>query len=482
MAAICFIWEESEPATAKTGEDQRPGGPRHDVTFGIGSDAETVIGPANVGELTLDWTFDAADNGGTLPFQSTPVIADGCVYVASGNTSGGGVFAINADTGDGVWTNRVDGGILGLTVQDGRVYAGSYTTSFDLRAQALDQATGAEVWRTERLTLEGRRQDGEVIHASPVVFDGMYFVAVSRGVGPDARPPLTFLDAATGAVLKRVVVVSEDDHALGYSGAGAWSTAAVDTVNKVIYVATADSEAFKTDHAYNNAILKIDADKTSSTFGTVLGSYKGEGEHYLDGLNLYDQPACEMFGDDRTGTSPSSSLTCAELDLDFGASVNLFSGEGGRTVVGAMQKSGVYHAVYGDTMERAWRVPLSAPSAAGNAGTSAVDAAGVYVSANPSVIASLDRSTGSAQWISSSMHDAIRYQPMTVANGVVYTVTTTGVLIAFDAANGLPLWQRAMGADIGGPCTTQGGGVAVARNTVFAQCDDAGIVLAYRLT
>ncbi len=454
----------------------------HDLHNTRSQPDETTIGPGNVAGLDVAWVYRATDHGGVGPFQATPTIGHGCVYVASGVTNGsGGVFAFNADTGEPVWETNVPGGALGTTVDDGRLYVGSYSPSFDLRAQALNADTGALEWRTDRLTPEGRRQDGEVIHASPVVFDGMYFVAVSRGVGEDARVPLYFLDAATGAVLKRIVAVTESEHEQGFSGTGAWSTAAVDAVNKMLYVATADSEAFKSDHRYSNAILKIDADRHSPTFGDILGSYKGEGEHYVEGLNLYDQPACEMFGDGRTGTSPSSSLTCLELDVDFGASVNLFSDDSGRTIVGALQKSGVYHAVDASTMGRAWRLPVSPPSPQGNASTSAVDANGLYVTANPNSVLSVDRTSGLPQWASGSATDAIRYQPMSVANGVVYTVSTTGTLTAFDASTGVTLWATSMAADIGAPCTTQGSGVAVARNTIYAQCDTPGVVIAYRL-
>lgn len=455
----------------------------HDLSNTRSQPLETAIGVENVDQLAVSFVYRATANGGQGPFQATPTVANGCVYVASGVTNGsGGIFAFNADTGAPVWNTNLPGGALGTTVEDGRLFVGSYSPSFDLRAQALDANTGEQLWITDRLTAEGRRADGEVIHASPVVFDGMYFVAVSRGIGESSRPPLYLLDVETGDVIKKILVVGDEEHAQGFTGAGIWSTAAVDTQTKTLYAATADSEAFKSDGRYNNAIIAIDVDRNSDTFGEVLGSYKGETEHYVDGVDLYDQPACEMFGHIRTGTSPSSSLTCLELDLDFGASVNLFENSEGRTVVGALQKSGVYHAVYADSMERAWRLPMSPPSPQGNASTAAVDANGVYATANPNLVASLGLDDGIPQWQSASIYDAIRYQPISVANGVVYTVSTSGMLMAFDAETGVPLVHRSMAADAGeATCSTQGSGVAIARNTIYAQCDSPGVVIAYKL-
>ena len=53
--------------------------------------AETTIGAANAGSLAPVWDLKTAD-GGT--FQTTPVIADGCMFIGS---STGKVYARNAE-------------------------------------------------------------------------------------------------------------------------------------------------------------------------------------------------------------------------------------------------------------------------------------------------------------------------------------------------------------------------------------------------
>jgi outer membrane protein assembly factor BamB len=83
---------------------------------------------------------------------------------------------------------------------------------------------------------------------------------------------------------------------------------------------------------------------------------------------------------------------------------------------------------------------------------------------------------------------------LTFANGVVWLAAGTGVLHAYDAATGATVAARSMSADVGDVCMNAGGGVAIARNTVYVVCGDAGIgystgpedgasgwVIAYRL-
>jgi hypothetical protein len=74
----------------------------------------------------------------------------------------------------------------------------------------------------------------------------------------------------------------------------------------------------------------------------------------------------------------------------------------------------------------------------------------------------------------------------------VWLASGLGILHAFDAATGAPLLARPMQVDAGGFCMNAGGGVAIARNTVYAVCGDGepglgsnegagGYIVAYRL-
>lgn len=506
------VGADPDPGCAAPGHD---GGSwpslNHDLRNTRNQPDEDVIGPEDVADLSPEWTFDAAaadPDGDGEPlgpdagsFQSTPVVADGCLYVAS---STGWIFALNADTGGLVWSTHVptaigdDGGqenaesLLGLAVANGRVYAHYFPRFRDFWAVALDRRTGSVAeedggWFTKLDTAEGMEPgDGQVLHASPVVNGDVLFTPVSRGVGDESAPPLFFLDAADGSVLETTIAVPEEERAQGYAGAGAWSTAAVDTAEDVLYVGTADAEGFRREHRYNNAILKIDLDRTSESFGEVLDAYKGSPEQYVEmPLNAAQRnPACQAAP--ALVTLASSSATCLQLDLDFGASPNLFRDDGGRLLVGAFQKSGVYHAAFTDTMTASWRRILSSPSAAGNAGSATFDGDQIIGSANPSTLFSLELQDGLPRWLSSTGGDVVRYQPVTSANGVAYTMSVAGVLTAHDTATGAPLTTRSIAGDVGEDrCLNLGGGVSIARNTVYAQCDSdtdgTGHVVGYRV-
>lgn len=445
---------------------------------------ESAIGADEAGSLGLAWRFSTADAGAEGSLQSTPIVDHGCVYVATGS---GWIFALNADSGDLVWKHRIRGAsLLALGAAYGNLYAFPYGRG-GARALALDQFTGEVVWETRRLVKpaakDGSSSEGQQPNSGPIAFDGMLFFSGSYAYGA-VRVPLYFLDAHTGDVIKKFSMISNSEREEGYGCCATWATPAVDLKNKVMYIATADSESFTKQHDYNQSIVKVDADRRSPSLGKVLGVYRGVGERYVDEHSPYDfdqSPVCQTFGgpdDPAGGSSTSSSNSCGELDLDFGASPTLFSVDGTQ-MVADLQKAGVFHAVYAKNMEGAWRQTLAPPSALGNAATGAWDGESLFVSANGGNSFSFD-SAGLPNWTMHHGGDAARYQPLTVANGVVYTVTNAGVLLGMSAATGAPVLEHPISPDVNDEvCFTLGTGVAVARNTVYTQCEP-GWVVAYR--
>jgi outer membrane protein assembly factor BamB len=96
---------------------------------------ETVLSPATVGGLTVKWTF-GADGG----LGSSPVVVGGVAYTASG---GGQVYAVNADTGTLIWTQKRGTAPSDITVAQGMAIFGTVS---DHRLYALDATTGALRW------------------------------------------------------------------------------------------------------------------------------------------------------------------------------------------------------------------------------------------------------------------------------------------------------------------------------------------------
>lgn len=436
--------------------------------------------------------------------RSTPIVAHGCVYIGLGQGylgDRGDVIALNADTGSLVWHAPLEGSVLGLAASDGLIFATpSLGTKGDVAlpvvtesyspagsyAVALDARTGERVWTSQRLD-DGAASNGTFVNASPIPFavgrQRLLFVPMSGGSGDGARIPMYFLDARTGETVRRALSLSDAEYDAGFGGTGIWSTAAYDPVTRHLYAGTADSDGHTRQHPYNNAILKIDADPGRATFATVVAAYSGTSEHSdLDAVIGYpNNPLCT--GDPLTGDidpptffDTSASVECLELDLDFGASPNLRRSDDGRLQVSALQKSGVFHSVDAETMQPDWQFYVGPGGPVNHSATAAVGDGFVHVGATPNVLYGLDEGTGLPRWVSTTGTDAFAYQPVTLANGVLYGIDDFGLLQGFDAASGVPRLRRSIATDGGfEQCLGAGAGVAVARNTLFVPCDAGGL-------
>jgi alcohol dehydrogenase (cytochrome c) len=147
------------------------------------------IDTSNVKRLGGAWSIHLEDgNGGNQ--QATPVVVDGVMYVT---TSFQNVFAIEARSGAIKWKYapqlRGAGGTnRGVVVAEGKVFFAQR----DNLLVALDQETGAVVWKT-RLTDQPRA----FTSAAPVYYDGRVYVGIAGGeVG--VRGQVGAYDARTG--------------------------------------------------------------------------------------------------------------------------------------------------------------------------------------------------------------------------------------------------------------------------------------------
>ncbi|MQA64061.1 MAG: PQQ-binding-like beta-propeller repeat protein [Actinophytocola sp.] len=446
--------------------------------------AEQVIGKGNVPTMAPAWVVSTEGLGGTGDITGTPVVADGCVYIASNR---GWVYALDADTGDLVWRQGRPGMVNGsVAVEDGKVFV-PFDFSSDTYLAAFDQFTGAELWRSPRLD----HQTGSDIFGSPVYFDGIVFIGIS-GLAETSDETTRFgfqgsyvlLDADTGEIMKKTWVippeqweVADDEDGLGYSGATIWSTPAVDPETRTAYVGAGNPFNPYYEHERTNALLKIDLARDSATFGEIVASYKGTIDKYVPPAatetRCVDVP--EAVTD--AGGGYVESKACGDFDLDMGASPNIFFDDDGRKLVGIGQKSGVYHVVDAESMDQVWTSLVGVPSEVGGiVGSTAYDGTRVY---GPHTLAGylfgLEKNTGDAEWLS-PVADGVHWgQPVASANGVVYTVDFKGFLDAYDADTGVPLLHLPMAlathtraeANLTDPILSWAG-VSVARNTVYA--------------
>ena len=459
---------------------------------------EFHIGGLQAAQLEPVWTFDA--NRGSVTdgefaqnseVTGYPVIAEGCVYVgtSTGSHKQGWIFALNADTGEIVWRTRVSHGVYStLAVADGRVFAfvsrvgGSFVgdqsgpSPWGPYVVALDQRTGAVLWQRTVDT-----QVGSDAVSSPVVWRDMVWVGISgtaaegdEGERLGFQGSYALLDATSGELLERTYTIPEEQWEDGFAGGAIWSTLAVDEDTGFGYVGTGNPFNYDAEHDHTNSVLKIDLNRSlpdgsaNPAFGDIVDSYKGDVERYFPVTGGETEDACEEAEELAVFVG---GFECANLDLDFGAQPNIFRDATGKTLVGAGQKSGVYHVIDPETMEPVRTSLVGVPSAVGGiVGTPAVDEWGIH---GPHTLGgylwSIDRENGQLQWVA-PLGDGVHWgNPVTAANGVAYTVDLKGFLSAYDSGSGAPLLHRplSLGSDTWTDPAATWGGVSLARNTVY---------------
>lgn len=449
---------------------------------------ETTLVPAAAASLAPAWVFSTRTAGetGMAPFNATPVVSGGCVFIGSG---GGTVYSLDAATGSTVWSTRlpatpagIGGAIVGSVAVDGNRVLVVVNQENAPYAAALDKSTGALLWTSPAIDTF----PGAYTNASAAVFKNLLFVGFSTAEGDsDGQGGFVLIDVATGAIVKKTYTVPPSDQALGYAGGGIWATPAFDTSTKHAYVGAGNPFSKTLEHPHTNSILKIDLATDRATLGAIVDHYKGNIDQYLPQLApLRDTPVCsetEHLFDPSDVDSPA----CGQLDLDFGASPNLFVDTQGRTLVGELQKSGVYHVADTAGMDGVWTALMGGSCFLCNAASTATDGTSVYGVGTPGgVMSALTRNTGARRWVQ-PVADGPHYQPTSTAAGVVYLVDANGFFTGFDAATGVPVVRRSTIVDVGIDNATGLGsnGIAIANHTVYAAVNAGmatGYLVAYR--
>ena len=206
---------------------------------GLGFSPLTQMTAANVSELQLVWSYTLSPG----PNLATPVVHDGVIFVPS---AGGNLDALDAKTGDLIWTYRHESSASrGGPSRSNRNIA-LYGDNLYLPlgrggVGALDARTGTLLWETPT---EGG------ISGGPLVANGTIFQGLGRG-GPGVGGSMQALDAETGAALWRWSAIAKSDRPGGNSwggipddqrsGAGIWTTAYFDYELNLVYVGTGNT-------------------------------------------------------------------------------------------------------------------------------------------------------------------------------------------------------------------------------------------------
>ena len=424
--------------------------------------AEDRIGVGNVATLERAWS--TGDTGYQSP---PPIVAGGCVFI----NTGGAIDALDLATGERVWrsSGADTSGTFAVMVADGRVHVGLQNGGKP-RAAAFGLKDGRLLWQSEDIWFgyETTQQ------ASAIVHEG---IQVLFTTGPDfdpaARQGYGLVDAATGEILYSATTIPAEELEQGYAGGGAWGTPTVDPVTDHLYVGTSNPESKTREHAYDNAVLKIDLDRRRPTFGRVVGSFKGT----PDSVTGYDNPVCQNLGETAWVDAGiyGSSPTCGQLDVDFGTGPTLWRDAGGRLLGAITQKSGWLHVFDATTMQPVWDEQLFVTTsfAGGNFARIATDGETLYVAGNPGILRAFDADDGTLRWQAPLTGVPMKGGNVALANGVVYYVDEPA-LKAWDAETGSLLWLSEPT-----PAASIGSGVAVAGHHVIA--NHYGTIAAYRL-
>ena len=453
------------------------GGNDHQSNFQA---AEHKINAANVGSMKLAWT------SAMPPGQSTPSIAGSCVYFAND----GYIDALEVTTGKLVWQStkqlqysgdpNFPGNAYvtqGVTVRDGLVEADADNKNKPI-AVAYDARTGKQLW-TSKPVLFGYPATQL---SSPKVADGIHLLfTTGPDYDPHARAGFALIDERTGKTLSARTTVPPKLLKEGYPSTGVWASAAVDDATGYAFVGTANAYSKVKESQYDAAILKIDINRHRSTFGQVVGIYKGD----TDAINpvLEQEPACQVIGPQLPDTNYAYA-PCGQQDADFGAGPALITFHGHQVLV-ELRKDGWFYAVDPKTMKGIWKSLIglnnNAEATGGNTVEPAYDGKNIYVSTNPGTLYAINPADGSTVWLQPMQDSPVPIRPVLAANGLVFTAGAGGTgIVAHDASNGMTVATLSPTAADGTTCNvSEQQGLAIAHNMLFVNCGN--FLAAYKL-
>jgi quinoprotein glucose dehydrogenase len=264
------------------------------IAFGRDSGAArfsplTEINRKNVRNLTEAWTFDAAA-GSSMPaarlnLQVTPVVIDGMMYLAAGNS----IFALAPETGKQIWRWDAEGPISRRGVAfwpgDGTIAPRLYSAAGEGRMAALDAKSGrvaADFGTGGFVDLrQGIRGDVDgpfMLLTPPAVYRNILITGGSNTEGEPATGlygDIRGWDARTGKLLWSFHTVPragepgvdtwEQDSWKNRSGTNAWTYMTVDVDRGLVFAATGSPTADfyggdrRGKNLYGNTLVALEA-------------------------------------------------------------------------------------------------------------------------------------------------------------------------------------------------------------------------------
>jgi polyvinyl alcohol dehydrogenase (cytochrome) len=385
------------------------------------ADLTSVVNSSNVKQMRLVWKIDTEEE-----VSHMPLVHRGNVFFADW---GGSVYKVDARSGKVVWKKKVAEKVMEKWPWYGFAGTGAVVEPLNLLVEAsvegmaygIDMITGQVKWSTR---IADDPQAGSL--AKITYYDGLVYLGLQSVEEPLSKMtpdmPVNFqgkvlaLDARTGRkVWERPLVTPP------HNGVPVWSSFAIDPELNTLYTTTGNN-------------------------------YTGEATELSDALLAMD-PKTGAIKWARQVTQHDT-WTMADPkgpDYDFGAGPQLFEA-GGRKLVGAGQKSGVFYVWDRVTGEPVWTHTVGYGNVGGGIhGEGSIGTDRVLIWGNnafpykdpeqhPMDIKAVDKATGKLLWAKPKAQPALQTSAGFLANDVYFIGSLDGKVRAYNALNGDSLW------------------------------------------
>jgi polyvinyl alcohol dehydrogenase (cytochrome) len=402
------------------------------------------ITAAEVPQLKLKWAFGFPKS---VSAWGQPTIAGGRVFVV---TDIGYVYSLDAATGCVYWSFRSKGSMrnaasVGPVKGQGAAKYAVYFGDMKGNVYAVNAQTGEQLWTTPAETHYTARITG-----APRLYDGRLYVPVSSweefSAKADGYPCCTFrgsivaLDANTGRQIWKTYTIAEEPkptkkNSQGMqlwapAGGSVWNTPAVDVKQHAIYFGTGDSEtepAAKT----SDALMALNMDT-----GKLLWYFQDT-----------QDDAFLVFCDEKPTENCPKKLG---PDWDMASAPILRNLPGGKRIIIAAAKSG---NVFGLDPDRkgalVWKVGLATTPPDSNGilkWGGAADMENTYLAVSTGAMVALQLATGKQVWNTPLVSTTVPNYPGVTAAvsaipGVAFVGGWDGVLHALSTVDGHILWE-----------------------------------------
>lgn len=409
------------------------------------------LSAADLPRLELKWAYGYVNVSAA---RTQPTVAGGRLFIGSEN---GEVRALNPKTGCEYWRFKAQAGVISSPTvgayRDAAGHGGFAVYFGDRKANvyAVDAQTGQQVWtrRADDHKLAG-------ITGSLTYFAGRVVVPV-QGIAEEGqgvrnnypccsfRGNVSALDAGTGAVIWKTYTVGENHsrgknkagvESFGPAGGGVWSAPTVDARRRLVYVGTGNGYA-DPPQPTTDAILALDFD-TGAVKWVRQAAPNDEWAMGCDPTNP-DNPTCpKTLGPDYDFSAPPAI-----------AHVH------GRDVLVVPQKAAIAWALNPDNGEVLWHYRFGQGSGLGGQWGTAVEGDTAYfgvadwLTSNPGGMRAVSVATGKPVWqmppppkLCGMAIGCIAGQggPPTIIPGAVLNAGMDGGVRAYSTHDGKILW------------------------------------------